>query len=290
MGSADLSIGEVAARSGVPEGTLRMWERRHGFPHSERTARGHRRYSEQQLELVRRVGAARAAGVSLHAAIERARAAHHERASSLFAALCRRHPELEARLLPKPLMRSFSHAIEDETLARAERPFLFAGFQRERFYRREQSRWRELADGARLAVVFADFPAPAVSGRGPAEVPITHTDPLAREWALVCDSDGYAVCLAGRERASSHPGRPSVTRVFEAVWSVDPEIVRDAARICAEVAAQALPEALAPVIERLDAAPAVPAREQLRLATSITNRLLSDAAVIRSVPDPVTRT
>ena len=31
-GETWLTIGDLVARTGVSEGTLRMWERRHGFP------------------------------------------------------------------------------------------------------------------------------------------------------------------------------------------------------------------------------------------------------------------
>ena len=57
-----MSISDVVERTGVAEGTLRMWERRHGFPVPERLPSGHRRYSEEQVELVLRVLAARASG------------------------------------------------------------------------------------------------------------------------------------------------------------------------------------------------------------------------------------
>ena len=46
----DLSIGEMVKQTGIPEGTLRMWERRHGFPTPRRSESGHRRYSQQELE------------------------------------------------------------------------------------------------------------------------------------------------------------------------------------------------------------------------------------------------
>ncbi|HEY2317872.1 MAG TPA: MerR family transcriptional regulator, partial [Solirubrobacteraceae bacterium] len=68
-----LSIGQVAAQTGVAEGTLRMWEARHGFPTPQRLASGHRRYSADDLERVVSVARARAAGLSLEAAIARAR-------------------------------------------------------------------------------------------------------------------------------------------------------------------------------------------------------------------------
>lgn len=68
-----LTIGEFAERTGVAEGTLRMWERRHDFPSPQRLARGHRRYSEADIDLVQRVASARADGLSLAAAVARAK-------------------------------------------------------------------------------------------------------------------------------------------------------------------------------------------------------------------------
>ncbi len=272
-----LSMSEVVARSGVPDGTLRMWERRYGFPAPRRLPSGHRRYTERDLEQIVSVASERAAGGSLPAAIERAtrdRAAH---SPSLYAALRRRRPELEARTLPKRLMLALSHAIEEECLSRAEHPLLFASFQREAFYRAEQVRWRELSRAAQLSVAFARFARRAAPRDGPAEIPVAAGDPLAREWAIVCDADRHAVCLAGWEPLSSST-RPSGERCFESIWSVDPEVVRDAARICAEIAAVAEPALIAPVRARLDAAPAVAARDQLRLAAAITNRMLAQLA------------
>ena len=92
---ATLSIGELAARTGVSEATLRMWERRHGFPTPERLPSGHRRYREGEVELVQEVVRERSAGVSLAAAIgSRARVRGRE-AESIFAGLRRRNPELQ---------------------------------------------------------------------------------------------------------------------------------------------------------------------------------------------------
>jgi MerR family transcriptional regulator, light-induced transcriptional regulator len=270
-----LSIGDVAARTGVGEGTLRMWERRHGFPVPDRLPGGHRRYSEDQVELVRQVVAARTAGLSLPVAIERARRRAVVPVASLYAEVRRRRPDIEPRTISRPILAAFSHAIEDESLARAERPILFAFFQREGFYRREQARWRQLAQGARLAVVFADFGRAKLDGAGPAELQIERNDPVAREWAIICDAERHAAFLAGREPPSSGVEMPPGQRVFEVVWSVEPQVVREAARICAEVAAGIAPELVGPVGARLAAEAAAPADEQLRLATAITNRALS---------------
>ena len=44
-----LAIGELVARTGVREATLRMWEHRHGFPAPQRLESGHRRYRETEV-------------------------------------------------------------------------------------------------------------------------------------------------------------------------------------------------------------------------------------------------
>jgi MerR family transcriptional regulator, light-induced transcriptional regulator len=269
MESATFGIGEVAARTGVAEGTLRMWERRHGFPAPARLAGGHRRYSEREVEQVRRVAAQRAAGVPLAVAIERAARGRESTPASIYAALRRRRPDLEALALPKPTMVALSRAIEDECVSRAQRPLLFAAFQRERNYRRDERRWRELSRGAQATFAFADFARVRRPRGGPVEIPLRADHPLGREWAVVCDADDRAVCLSGWER----PGAGA--RVFEAFWTVEPELVREAARICAGLVAARgadLAEALRP---RLEGAPVPVAGEQLRLAAAITNRTLS---------------
>ena len=266
------TIGEVAAQSGVPEGTLRMWERRHGFPTPTRLASGHRRYSEEDIGLVRRVADARTAGVTLAAAIERVRAVESEPPASIYAALRRARPDLVPRILAKPTMVALSHAIEDESLSRAERPVLFASFQRERFYRQAEPRWRAFARQAEVAVVFADFPR-SRPNRTPAELPLDREHPMSREWAIVCDAPGHGACLAGWEPpGSGEGGRP---RTFEAIWSVEPEVVRAASRVGAGLAAAQAGELLGPVGRRLEADSVPPAADQLRLATAITARCLA---------------
>ncbi len=43
------NIGAVARMTNIPVATLRIWERRYGFPHSARTPGGHRLYSERDV-------------------------------------------------------------------------------------------------------------------------------------------------------------------------------------------------------------------------------------------------
>ena len=269
-----LGIGEVVERTGVAEATLRMWERRYGFPVPERLASGHRRYSDSEIELIRAVVAKRAAGLALPVAIEQARSEGSQPATSVYAALRRRRADLEPRVLVKPMMLALSHAIEDEALARAERLMVFGSFQRERFYRQAQLRWRELARTADVAVVFADFAALRAPRGAPVEIPVPREHPLNREWALVCEGQDFALCLTGWEPPESVQ-RPDVMRRFEAIWSVEPEVVREALRICSAIAAAKRPAVADAARARLEAPLSAAPESQLRLASAVTARMLS---------------
>src|SRR3712207_6588530 len=71
----DLAIREVAEATGIAAGTIRMWEQRYGFPDPQRTASGYRRYSDDDVESLRRVASFRRLGLSIPAAIDRVRGA-----------------------------------------------------------------------------------------------------------------------------------------------------------------------------------------------------------------------
>jgi DICT domain-containing protein len=268
-----LTIREMAARTGVAQATLRMWESRYGFPVPHRLPSGHRRYEEAQVDMVRQVARDRDSGLSLKAAIERVRRATAPAEESIFAGLRRRRPDLVPYTLPKGTLIGLSHAIEDECAARAERPLLFGSFQRERFYRDAEPRWRELARTAEIAIVFADFPERREPEAAPIEVPIDRSDPLGREWSLVCDAPEYAACLSAWEP----PGQAGVRdrdRQLETIWSVEPAVVREAARISKGIAARSAPDLVAPIEDRLDATPP-PSGEEFRLVSALTNRMVA---------------
>src|SRR6187402_3305207 len=86
MGTS-LAIGDVAAQTGIAAGTIRMWEQRYGFPDPERTASGYRQYHAGDVEALRRVQAFRHRGLSIPAAIERARETGASDHPSLYAAV-----------------------------------------------------------------------------------------------------------------------------------------------------------------------------------------------------------
>lgn len=271
--SSGLTIREMAARTGVAQATLRMWESRYGFPVPLRLPSGHRRYPEAQVELVQQVARDRDSGLTMRAAIERAHRATAPAEESIFAGLRRRRPDLVPYTLPKRTLIALSHAIEDECAARAERPVLFGSFQRERFYRHSESRWRELARTAEVAIVFADFPERRDAEGAPVELPIDRTDPLGREWSLVCDAPDYAACLSAWE-PPGQDASPDGDRVLETIWSVEPAVVREAARISRGIASRTAPDLLEPVDRLLESTPP-PSAEEFRLVSALTNRMVA---------------
>lgn len=239
-GQPNLTIGDLARRTGLTPAVIRMWESRHGFPRPHRLESGHRRYDESDVALVERVLRRRDAGIRLEVAISEAAAAAAPSTPSVFAELRRRHPHLAPHPLRKATLLALSRALEDECCARAQSPHLFGAFQERRFYTASAPRWNELARVARSTIVFADFPglADVDVQHLPTQVPLSADAPMRREWSLVCDAVDLPACLAAWE-LPGQSAAPDRDRLFEAVWTVEPRAVHDAARVCAKVALDA---------------------------------------------------
>jgi MerR family transcriptional regulator, light-induced transcriptional regulator len=239
----NLAIRDVADRTGLAAGTIRMWEQRYGFPVPERTPSGYRRYRPDDVETIRRVQAYRRTGLSVTAAIERAReAGGASDLPSLYAAIAASAHGATPQVLRKPTLEALSRAIEHETLAHAAAPVLVGAFQRERFYRPIEARWRRMAAHADAAVVFADFAQSRRPPGAPVELPIDPGAALGNEWALIVDAPGFAACLAGWEQPeAAADGAGDRSRRFETIWTLDPESTRRAARAATRLAASIEP-------------------------------------------------
>ncbi len=264
------TISDLSERTGVPQATLRTWEARYGAPMPRRLPGGHRRYAERDVALVERVLAHRSMGLSLETAVARAAAVSAEPEPSVFAGLRKRHPELAPRILTKRTLLAVTRAIEDECCARAAQPILFASFQSKRFYRQSQARWHELARTAQHVTVFADFDDPGSVDRV-TRVRVPSDAPLAREWLLVCEAPDYPACLAGWE-LPGQDGADQLGRRYEALWTLDPPTVRDAAQICVGLC-DSFDQPLTEVAEMLDDS-APPASPDLHRAMSLFNRVV----------------
>jgi len=273
-----LAIKEVAERTGLAPGTIRMWEQRYGFPAPERAASGYRVYRPEDVELLRRAVAFRAGGLSVPAALERAAAlAGATDRPSIYGAIVAADAPVRPRVLRKRTLLALSRAIEHETLARAAGPVVFAAFQQVRNYRAVEHRYRRLAETADAAVVFADFPEAREPEGGPAEVPIARDAALGNEWVVVIDAPGFATCLLAWERPRT-PEEEEVLvdreRRFESLWTMDPAVVRRAALVACSLTRAACPE-LADRIEGTLADRPLAVEAPAPGLTALTNRLVA---------------
>jgi MerR family transcriptional regulator, light-induced transcriptional regulator len=269
-----LTVSQLAERTGVPAGTLRMWEARYGFPGSTAVLPGgHRRYSERDADVVRAAIRHRAGGLSLQAAILKARANQREQPASIFAGLSEQRPELQPIVLRKRELLKLTRAIEDEQCARATCDVLIGSFQEARFYRQSERRWRELARTARIAVALADFTRSRRGRDAVHEVAVSRAHPLSREWSIVISSPHGSACLAAWEipapRATADPQRR-----FEVLWSPEPEVVHSALAVAAAILGPLAPEIAEEVRATVDE-PVAPSTVELRRAAALSHRMIA---------------
>jgi DICT domain-containing protein len=236
----ELGITDVADRTGIAAGTIRMWEQRYGFPEPQRTPSGYRRYSADDVEALRRVAAYRHRGLSVSAAIDRARESGAAVDNpSIYAAVRSVDPGTSPQVLRKSTLMAISRAIEHELLATGSAPVLFGAFQRESFYREVEPRYRRMAMQADAATVFADFAEVRHTEDGIVEIPVDRRHQLGNEWAVIVDAPGYCACLLAWEQPGvTEPGDDGDPgRRFEAIWTIDPRATRRAAQVAARLAA-----------------------------------------------------
>jgi DICT domain-containing protein len=277
--TTDLAIKDVAERTGIAAGTIRMWEQRYGFPAPERTPAGYRRYTQGDVEALRKVLALRHRGLSVPAAISRAQDSGGGLSDhpSIYAAVAATDPGARPSVLKKSTLVALSKAIEHEALALAAAPVVFGAFQREPFYRRVEQRYRRLALHADASAVFADFAGGVRHPPGgPAEIPIGDDHALGNEWAVIVDAPGYAACLLAWEQpgVAEPGGRGDLARRFEAIWTIDPDATRRAALVAARLAGRADPAFGARLEELLTDRP-LALEEPAPALTALTNRMVA---------------
>jgi DICT domain-containing protein len=272
-----LAIKEVAQRTGLAPGTIRMWEQRYGFPVPERASSGYRIYTPADVEMLRRAVGFRERGLSVPAALDRARSlgAATDR-PSIYGAIVSADAPSAPHVLRKRTLIALSHAMEDETLARAAGPVMFAAFQHVGHYEPARPRYRRLAEIADAAAVFADFDKPREAAGEPAEIPIAPDAALGNEWAVIIDAPGFAVCLLAWERPRSQEELhlPERERRFESLWTMDPAVVRRAALVGCSLTRASCP-ALADRIERTLSDRPLALEAPAAGLTALTNRLIS---------------
>ncbi len=230
-----LGIGELARRTGLTQQAIRAWEARFDFPVPARTHGGRRRYAAADVGRIQRVMALKGSGVRLAQAVARVRGEETTGPLSIYAALRDRHPHVESRVLRRAVLVAVSRAIEDETMSRASRPYVFGAFQRESFYRHAATRWKEIARTSAGCLVFADFPGSGGGAGSPVEVALQPGSPLLREWAVVVSSPTFSVVLTAWEPPHEE-SLAAEDRELESMLTFDPAAVRTAVGVCVAVA------------------------------------------------------
>ena len=251
------SIGVLAERTGVTPGVLRTWDTRFGFPTGSRSATGHRRFTDDDVALVRQVLEARSSGLSLQVAIDAVRRRQGRRpAESVHAVLARDFPQLGVERLGRRALVALSHAVEDEALARAERPLVLGTFQEGHRYAGSAHRWDELARTASWSAVVADFDDawPADPSARPARCQLPEGSAMRREWTVVTVSAAHAAVLSAWEV----PTAPGAAPVYESVISTHRPAALAAARVLVEVARDAGATPPPSVVRSLDESAHVP--------------------------------
>jgi len=115
MAARTYSIRVASRLTGIPADTLRMWERRYGFPHPERTGGGSRTYVEQDIELLHLLSRALKAGYRPGEIVGKSRAEIEDILSQV--APTRPEPLVDGAL---PTVRGLvSHLLADDTEALA---------------------------------------------------------------------------------------------------------------------------------------------------------------------------
>lgn len=156
--------------------------------------------------------------------------------TSLLSDLLQALPHLRPQLYFKSSLVALSHAIEDQVLQGQGSPWVFANFQKERYYRQEARRYQRISAMAQDVFVLAtpekDF---AQTDLPYHTIPLDPEDPLVQEWHLIVIDAHYATCLVCRERLQMQRERPwqssdmDAARQFDGIWSFDRQITVQAA-------------------------------------------------------------
>ncbi|HWE54601.1 MAG TPA: DICT sensory domain-containing protein [Acidimicrobiales bacterium] len=224
----------MSRRTGVPESTIRAWEKKYGIPRPVRLTGGHRRYLAADCAVVTELAAARARGTSLARAIEGVKRGGAAAGTSLFESVRLQAPSLPTLRLSSRAVLAISRAIEDEQLEAARPSILVGAFQRALFYERQKRRWHRLAATSLLTLVLADFASPRTEAGEPFLIPIASNCRLSREWAVVCHGPTLSASVVAQE--VTDPGTPERFRRFETIWSVDHDLTAEVTAVAHRLA------------------------------------------------------
>ncbi|MEN9254716.1 MAG: DICT sensory domain-containing protein, partial [Gloeomargarita sp. SZTDM-1c_bins_89] len=95
---------------------------------------------------------------------------------SLLQDVLQAHPHLRPQIYFKASLTALSHAMEDQVLGSQDDPLVIANFQKERYYRQETRRYRQLAQYSSQVYVLAAPETDFAQVREPYETIAFHPD------------------------------------------------------------------------------------------------------------------
>lgn len=177
-----------------------------------------------------------------------------EVADSLFDRLRVAAPDLAVMSVTKSTLILTSHLIETLVYDHRERCVLVSGFQHGRNWAAERDRYLALAGEHDVIAVFAGRNPPAGLAVDQIGLRLRTGDPLAQEWFVLAIGPGLAITLCGLDGDAHSPvvaPTREADRLFEVVWSVDPNVAAVAAAVVVEAVARSDAEQAASVADQL---------------------------------------
>ena len=173
---------------------------------------------------------------------------------SLFDLLRVGYPDVPVMSVTKSTLVATSHLIETLVYDHDERCVLVSGFQHGRHWAAERDRYLQLGKGNDVIAVFAGQEPLAGLGVDHVGLRLRTGDPLAQEWFVLALGPGMAVTLCGLDSdahiAESSPVREA-DRLFDVVWSVDPQVAAVAGQVVVEALRRSAPDRAEQVQQRL---------------------------------------
>jgi signal transduction histidine kinase len=187
---------------------------------------------------------------------------------SMYASFLSAASHLQTMRLSKATLLELSHAVEDLVSEHDLPAVICTGFQDVRNWASEYNRYEALAGSDhRVVAVFAEGVMESAAGIIPFS--LRSDDPLRQEWFIIVLCESFSAVLFGLDNPEELPPGEEMDRVFDALWTFDPDVVAacctlllDAARSRDPDRAQVLESAIA----RHPPRPADPVMEQRFMA------------------------
>jgi signal transduction histidine kinase/CheY-like chemotaxis protein len=177
-----------------------------------------------------------------------------------------------------------SHLIEELVAASPDRAVLISGFQHGRNWAVERDRYLDLAGRHDVIAVFAGQAPPAAWEVEHVGIRLDDGDPLTQEWFVLALGPGLAVTLCGLDSGNrldsrGDPPADDSDRLFEVIWSFDPDVAHGALAVVLDAVARSAPDRADQVRETVGDIPRDPvgaadvARSADQLVAGLVTRL-----------------